>query len=56
VNLKEIFCLNCEKSFGCYNEKYYNDKSLEKMINEYCSLHVFYGHEVVIRNMTEMAS
>ena len=54
VNLKEIYCDNCKKSFGKYNEKYFNDKSIEKMIKEYCSLHVFYGHEIIIRNLPEM--
>jgi len=52
--LKEIYCRNCKKSFGKYNEKYFNDKSIEKMIKEYCSLHVFYGHDVIIRNLSEM--
>gem|GEM_PF-6525477 len=48
--MKEIICLNCNKSFGLYNEKYYSRKSLEKIANQYCALHKFYGHEIIIRN------
>ncbi|MDE1725962.1 MAG: hypothetical protein KGH89_01695 [Thaumarchaeota archaeon] len=48
--MKEIFCLNCNKSFGLYNEKYYNEKSLAKIANQYCGLHEFYGHSIVIRD------
>jgi len=48
VNLKEIYCNNCKKSFGLYNEKYFSDKDLEKMKTHYGSLHIFYGHDVII--------
>ena len=49
VNLKEIYCSHCKKSFGIYNEKFFSDKTLEKLKNQYGSLHVFYGHDVIIR-------
>ena len=48
-NLKEIYCSHCKKSFGTYNEKFFSDKALEKLKNEYGSLHLFYGHDVIIR-------
>jgi hypothetical protein len=51
--LKEIYCNNCQKSFGAYNEKYFPEKSLEKMKERHGSLHIFYGHTVIIRNQTE---
>ncbi len=52
-NLKELYCSNCQKSFGLYNEKYFSDKSLEKMKMQHCSLHIFYGHVVIIRDSAE---
>lgn len=47
--LREILCLNCNKSFGLYNEKYYSDKALEKIAKQQCALHAFYGHEIIIK-------
>jgi hypothetical protein len=49
VGLREIYCSQCKKSFGAYNEKFFSEKNLEKLKNRYGSLHEFYGHDVIIR-------
>jgi len=52
--VKEIYCSHCKKSFGEYNEKFFSDKVLEKLKSKYGSLHIFYGHDVIIRKLSEI--
>ena len=50
---KEIYCFNCKKSLGKYSEKYYSDQKMGEIIKMNYSEHVYEGHELVIRRITE---
>ncbi|HXX06263.1 MAG TPA: hypothetical protein VEJ68_05520 [Candidatus Bathyarchaeia archaeon] len=52
MDFKEIYCFNCKKSLGRYNEKYYTDQKVGEIIKACHSNHVYEGHEIVIRRIT----
>lgn len=49
---KEIYCHNCKKSLGRYNEKYFSDIKIVEIIKANHSSHIHEGHQVVIRKIT----
>ena len=51
VEFKEIYCFNCKKTLGRYNEKYFSDLKMGEMIKVNHSSHVHEGHEIVIRKI-----
>jgi hypothetical protein len=52
MDFKEIYCFNCKKMLGRYNEKYFSDKKMAEIIKVNHSSHVYEGHEIVIRKVT----
>jgi hypothetical protein len=52
VEFKEIYCFNCKKTLGRYNEKYFSDLKMGEIIKANHSSHVHEGHDIVIRKIT----
>lgn len=52
VIFKEIYCHNCKKSLGRYNEKYFSDIKIVEIIKANHSSHIYEGHEIIIRKIT----
>lgn len=46
-----IYCVNCKKSLGKYNTKFYNDDKIKEMLKTAHSVHVKNGHTIQIREM-----
>jgi hypothetical protein len=52
VEFKEIYCFNCKKSLGRYNEKYFTDQKMDEIIKANHASHIYEGHEIVIKRIT----
>ncbi|MDE1811567.1 MAG: hypothetical protein KGH86_07785 [Thaumarchaeota archaeon] len=52
MEFKEIYCFNCKKSLGRYNEKYFTDQKMGEIIKTNHASHVYEGHEIVIKRIT----
>jgi hypothetical protein len=52
VEFKEIYCFNCKKSLGRYNEKYFTDHKMDEIIKVNHASHVYEGHEIIVRRIT----
>ena len=53
---KEIYCHNCKKILGRYNEKYFSDLKIAEIIKANYASHIHEGHQLVIRKITAEAS
>ncbi|SMH70197.1 conserved protein of unknown function [Candidatus Nitrosotalea okcheonensis] len=52
MEFKEIYCFNCKKSLGRYNEKYFTDQKMSEIIKANHASHVYEGHEIVVKRIT----
>ncbi len=48
MEFKEIYCLNCKKKLGRYNEKYFSDEKLNEIIVNNHNKCMCEGHNVII--------
>jgi hypothetical protein len=48
----EIYCFNCKKSLGRYNEKYFSEQKVNEIIQINHASHVYEGHEVIVKRIT----
>jgi len=46
--VKEIYCSNCKKKLGTYNEKYFSDVKLNEIIIHNHTKCIREGHNVII--------
>ncbi len=52
MEFKEIYCFNCKKSLGRYNDKYFPESKMAEIIKNNHFSHVHEGHEVVMRKIS----
>ncbi len=52
MEFKEIYCFNCKKSLGRYNEKYFTDQKVDEIIKANHASHIYEGHEIVVKRIT----
>ena len=52
MDFKEIYCFNCKKTLGRYNDKYFSDVKMGEIIKINHSSHVHEGHDIVVRKIT----
>lgn len=55
MDFKEIYCHNCKKTLGRYNEKYFSDLKIDEIINTNHASHIREGHHIVVRRTTNEA-
>jgi len=51
MDFKEIYCHNCKKTLGRYNEKYFSDMKIDEIINSNHASHIHEGHQIVVRRI-----
>ncbi|GFN40032.1 MAG: hypothetical protein O6761_07315 [Thaumarchaeota archaeon] len=49
MKFKEIYCHNCKKVLGRYNEKYFPDVKIAELIKSNYASHIRDGHEITIK-------
>ena len=53
MDFKEIYCHNCRKTLGRYNEKYFSDMKIAEIIKSNHASHIHEGHQVVVRRIAK---
>jgi hypothetical protein len=51
MEFKEIYCFNCKKSLGRYNEKYFTDQKMDEIIKANHASHIYEGHEIAVKRV-----
>jgi hypothetical protein len=51
MDFKEIYCHNCKKILGRYNEKYFSDMKIAEIIKSNHASHIHEGHQIVVRRI-----
>lgn len=49
MRYREIYCFDCNKTLGQYNEKFYSDDKLSEIIIYVHKICIQQGHRVVIK-------
>ena len=49
MKFKEIYCYNCKKVLGRYNEKYFSDVKIAELIKSNHTSHIRDGHQISVR-------
>ena len=52
MEFREIYCFNCKKSLGRYNEKYFSEQKINEIIKANHSSHIHEGHDIVLKRIT----
>ena len=52
MEFREIYCFNCKKSLGRYNEKYFSEQKINDIIKANHSSHIHEGHDVIVKRIT----
>jgi hypothetical protein len=55
MHFKEIYCSDCKKILGRYNEKYFSELRITEIIKSNHASHIREGHKMTIRRITKDA-
>jgi|TARA_B100001105_G_C22260162_1_gene386377 hypothetical protein len=51
MEFKEVYCLNCKKTLGRYNSKFYSEEKIKLLLKTDHVTHVRSGHQVYIKKL-----
>tara|TARA_Y100000590_G_scaffold392912_1_gene470726 strand:+ start:122 stop:286 length:165 start_codon:yes stop_codon:yes gene_type:complete len=49
LDITEVFCHNCKKILGKYNNAYYSETQIGEVVKTIHASHIREGHDLVIR-------
>ena len=52
MDFREIYCHNCKKILGRYNERYFSELKIAEIIKSDYASHIHEGHQLVVRRIT----
>ncbi len=53
MEFREVYCINCKKTLGIYNIKFYNEDKIGELLKTTHSIHVRSGHRVIIKKLVK---
>jgi len=53
LDTSEVYCHNCKKILGNYNNEFYNETQIGEVVKLIHGMHIKEGHDLVIRQVNK---